>query len=101
MAKGDEVIAQLSALSCNPRAVSSVCELCTVSSEDAGLIRFKAQFFGIADASPLSLEVAELRASEARAAMWEAISMLWPPKAIGFRLLDVRNQIVGERQTRN
>jgi hypothetical protein len=97
MAKGDQVIAQLSALIRSPRPVNPADELCSAVAGGAGLIRFKAQFLGVADDSaPLNLGIAELRASEARAAIWEAISMAWPPKAIGFRLLDVRNQIVGK-----
>jgi hypothetical protein len=102
MPRGDEVISQLSALIRNPRAASSGDELCHVVSGDFELIRFKAQFIGVADDhTPLKLEVADLHASEASAAMWEAIGMAWPPQAIGFRLLDVRDPIIGRRPTRS
>jgi hypothetical protein len=101
MSRGDEVIANLSVLIRNPRAPSSVDVLLHVVSDDCDQRRFKAQFLGIADdLTPLNLEVAELRASEVSAAMWEAICMAWPLRAIGFRLLDVRDQIV-RRPTRS
>jgi hypothetical protein len=72
----DNVIAELADLIRNPRAPLSS--------------RFRAQFLGIADdLTPLNLGITELRASEASAAMWEAMRMAWPPQAIGFRLLDI------------
>ena len=52
---------------------------------------FQALFLGLADdCSPLALETVDLLASEPSTAMREAITMPWPPQAIGFRLLDLR-----------
>jgi hypothetical protein len=102
MPGGDEVISRLSALIRSPRAASSVDENCNVVFGDFGTIRFKAQFFGVADdLTPLNLGAADLRASEVSAAMWEAISMAWPTQATGFRLLDVSDLIAGIRPTRS
>jgi hypothetical protein len=53
--------------------------------------RFRAQFLGIAgDLTPIEVGVTDLNASEASEAMREAISMAWPPQAIGFRLLETQ-----------
>jgi hypothetical protein len=61
-------------------------------------VRFRAQFLGLADdCSPMHLGVADLRASEASAAMREAIRMAWPPQAIGFRLLEVSAMRLGRK----
>jgi hypothetical protein len=91
MPGADAVIEQLSALVRNPEASSPADEGNRFVSE--GHVRFQVQFFGVAeDMTPLNLGVADLRASEAAAAMWEAIGMAWPTEAIGFRLLQVGGQ---------
>src|SRR5437764_11620030 len=98
MPTADDVILELAALMRSPPAASSFDELSYAACEDSKIVRFKAQFLGLADdCTPLNLGLAKLRASEASAAMCEAISMPWPPQAIGFRLLDVLDPIIGKR----
>jgi hypothetical protein len=88
VASGDAVMAQLSALVGSPHAAGPVDEQGLVVC-DRRKPRFRAQFLGLAnDSAPIIVGMANLRASEARGAMREAITMVWPPQAIGFRLLD-------------
>jgi hypothetical protein len=73
-------------------------EQCDAVSGDPRRVLFRAQFLGITDeCAPLIMGVADLRAAEAAEAMREAIGMVWPPRAIGFRLLDVGRHGVATR----
>ena len=88
MASGDAVMAQLSALVGSSHAANPGNDQGRVAA-DRGRPRFRAQFLGLAnDRAPIIVGMANLRASEAWGAMREAITMAWPPQAIGFRLLD-------------
>src|SRR5437763_1110301 len=99
MPSSDDVISELSVLIQSHLVASSFDEL-SCACDDSKIVLFKAQFLGLEDdGTPLNLGMAELRASEASAAMWEAISMPWPPQAIGFQLLDVSDPIIGKRPT--
>ena len=80
----------------NPQAARSVDDPFPVISGQQGHTRFRAQFLGVgADCTPKDLGLADLRASQASEAMWEAIFMAWPAAAIGFRLIDVSQQVAG------
>lgn len=91
MSSGDVVMAQLSALAGSSHAANPLGEQGRIAS-DRRRPRFRAQFLGLAnDCAPIIVGMANLGASEARGAMREAISMAWPPQAIGFRLLEANH----------
>jgi hypothetical protein len=94
MPTADAVIAELSALISSPQAGSSIDERFPVVLGQQRRIHFRAQFLGIGDrGSPVNALLADLRATEASTAMREAISMVWPPGAIGFRLIEVGRRL--------
>lgn len=101
VANGNEAMARLTALIRNPDARIPGNEQGRAL-EKRVRTRFRAQFLGIGDdCAPLDVGIADLQASEPRAAMREAMSMAWPPQAIGFRLLDVDRQVAGTRPIRS
>ena len=101
MVKGHEAMAQLTAIIRNPETRIPVDQQ-GHAWKKRSRTRFRAQFLGMADdCAPLVVGMVDLRASEGWAAMREAISMAWPPQAIGFRLLDVDRQVARTRPIRS
>ena len=62
------------------------------------LQRFRLQFFGLgADLGPAVLTETEIQASDASAAIREAVETNWPPRAVRLRLLDLEGREIFER----
>jgi hypothetical protein len=60
--------------------------------------RFRLQFFGVgADHGPIVLTETEIQAPDASGAIRAAAEAIWPPQAIGLRVLDLEGQEVFER----
>ena len=60
--------------------------------------QFRLQFFGVAGAlSPAIITESEIWAAEASDVIREAVSMAWPARAIGLRVLDREGREVFER----
>ncbi len=60
--------------------------------------RFRLQFFGLgADHGPAVLAETEIQASDASGAIREAVTVNWPPRAVGLRLLDLEGREIFER----
>ncbi len=64
-------------------------ELARIVGESPMRPLFRLQFLGLAaDRSPSILKEVDLRASDASEAVREAARLDWPPRALGFRLID-------------
>jgi hypothetical protein len=60
--------------------------------------RFRLQFFGVgAGHGPAVLTETEIQAADASVAIREAIAAIWPPRAVGLRLLDLEGREIFER----
>jgi hypothetical protein len=60
--------------------------------------RFRLQFFGVgADLGPTILAETEIQSADASVAIREAAAISWPPRAVGFRLLDLEGREIFER----
>lgn len=60
--------------------------------------RFRLQFFGVAaDHGPAVLAETEIQASDASAAIREAVEANWPVRAVGLRILDFEGREIFER----
>ena len=60
--------------------------------------RFRLQFFAVgADLGPTVLTETEIQAMDASGAIREAATTIWPPRAVGLRLLDLEGREIFER----
>ena len=60
--------------------------------------RYRLQFFGVgADHGPAVLTETEIQAADASGAIREAAAAIWPPRAVGLRLLDLEGREIFER----
>jgi hypothetical protein len=63
-----------------------------------GPLQFRLQFFGVtSDRRPTIVGEVNIQATDASAAIRAATVVVWPPKAIGFRILDREGREVFER----
>jgi hypothetical protein len=59
---------------------------------------FRLQFFSLgADLGPAVLSETEIQAADASGAIREAVATIWPPRAVGLRLLDFEGREIFER----
>jgi hypothetical protein len=60
--------------------------------------RFRLQFFGVgADLGPAALAETEIQAPDASGAIRAAVEAVWPPQAVGLRVLDLEGREIFER----
>jgi hypothetical protein len=60
--------------------------------------RFRLQFFGVgADLGPAILTETEIQAPDASGAIRTAVEAVWPPQAVGLRVLDLEGREIFER----
>jgi len=60
--------------------------------------RFRLQFFGVgADLGPAVLTETEIQAPDASGAIRTAVEAVWPPRAVGLRVLDLEGREIFER----
>ena len=60
--------------------------------------RFRLQFFGVgADLGPAVLTESEIQAPDASGAIRTAVETVWPPQAVGLRVLDLEGREIFER----
>jgi hypothetical protein len=60
--------------------------------------RFRLQFFGVgADLGPAILTETEIQAPDASGAILAAAQAIWPPRAVGLRVLDLEGREIFER----
>jgi hypothetical protein len=72
------------------RELDPLDELSRLISEDTGRGQYRIQFLGAGtDQRPTILAEVEVRASEVSTAMGEVVRTSWPPRAVGFRLVDL------------
>ncbi len=77
-------------------------ELLRLTSEGPQSRQFRIQFLGAGtDRGPTILAEVEVRASDVSTAIREAAHIPWPPRAIGFRLVDQDGREVLGRQEGN
>ena len=77
-------------------------ELARLTSEGTQCGQFRIQFLGAGtDRGPTILGDVEVRASDVSTAMREAVHTPWPPRAIGFRIVDHDGREVLGRQEGN
>ena len=83
-----------------PEETDPLDELMRIVSE-APSIPYRLQFLGAGtDRGPSILKEVDLRASEPSEAVREAARLRWPPRAIGFRLIDGEGREVFGRDCR-
>jgi hypothetical protein len=74
-------------------------EVALAVARKAGLMQFRVQFFGVpTDCAPTILGEISLPALNAATAIREAAHITWPPRAIGFCLIDSDGRAVFGRQ---
>ena len=60
--------------------------------------RFRLQFFGVgSDLCPAVLAETEIQAADASGAIRAAAEAVWPPRAVGLRVLDLEGREIFER----
>jgi hypothetical protein len=60
--------------------------------------RFRLQFFGVgADLGPAIVTETEIQAPDASGAIRAAVEAVWPPRAVGLRVLDLEGREIFER----
>ncbi len=59
--------------------------------------RFRLQFFGVANLGPAILTETEIQAPDASGAIRTAVETVWPPRAVGLRVLDLEGREIFER----